>query len=93
MITSIAKVNIERPARYGKQLASHLAHKIESTDIENGWLLTFPNGTATIIASEDQLIMTVNANDSEARERMQFVLDKHLRQFTTKLPELNITWK
>lgn len=93
MLKSVAQVTIERPERYGKQLASHLAHKIQTQEIENGWLLTFPNGEATLIATGTALTISVMANDSEAQNRMQFVLDKHLRQFTSKLPEITIEWQ
>jgi hypothetical protein len=85
-------VKIERPARYAKQLASHLGHKIQADETSTGWLLTFPNGTATLDSSDDTLTMTVNANDYESEERMKFALVKHLKQFTTKLPEYEIVW-
>lgn len=92
MLTTTAIVTIERPARYAKQLAAHMGHKIESSEIENGWQLAFPSGVATLICTDETLTMTVKANDAESQERMQFALDKHLRQFTTKLPDYDITW-
>lgn len=93
MFTTSARIQIERPERYAKQLAAHLSHKIQAEELENGWRLTFPNGTATLICEPNQLVMKVAANDAESQERMQFVLDKHLRQFTTKLPDLDIKFE
>ena len=85
-------VNIERATRYGKQLASHLSHKSESTEIAGGWQLTMAIGIATITADDDLLTMTAKAENTADLERIQFVLDKHLKQFTTKLPEFEIVW-
>jgi len=91
-LESKALVKIERPSRYGKQLASHLSHKSELAEILGGWQLTMPLGIATITADDDLLIMTAKAENTADLERIQFVLDKHLKQFTTKLPEFEILW-
>jgi hypothetical protein len=91
-LESKALVKIERAARYGKQLASHLSHKSESSEIAGGWQLTMTIGIATITADEDLLTMTAKAENTADLERIQFVLDKHLKQFTTKLPEFEIVW-
>lgn len=86
-----ANVAIERPARYGKQLASHLGHKAEVTELENGWSLVIGSGTGLVLPSETHLQLVAEADDPEMAERIKFVLDKHLKQFTTKL-ELQIDW-
>jgi len=85
-------VSIERPERYGKQLASHLGNKIPCVTTDKGWELTFDVGIATITPRPDGLEMTASAETSEGVARIQFVLDKHLKQFTTKLPDFEIAW-
>jgi len=91
-LESQALVKIERPSRYGKQLASHLSHRSELAEIPGGWQLTMAIGTATITADDNLLTMTAQAENTANLERIQFVLDKHLRQFTTKLPDFEIPW-
>ncbi len=86
-----ADVQIERPERYGKQLASHLGHKAEVTDLENGWSLAIAGGTGLVLPGEGVLTLIAEAPDAEATERIKFVLEKHLRQFAPKL-ELTIDW-
>ena len=52
-----AEVQIERPARYGKQLASHLGHKAPVTELENGWSLAIGTGTGLVLPSESILTL------------------------------------
>lgn len=90
---SQAIVSIELPSRYAKQLASHLGHKIQVTEIENGWRFEIDGALGTVITSGDsELTMTAHGQSSELEERMQFVLQKHLIKFTGDLdPQIN--WK
>lgn len=92
MITETAMVQIERPERYAKQLASHMGHKVPSEPIENGWKLTFGIGEATLVPNQTQLVMTARAENLEDLKMIQGALDKHLLKFTTKLPPIEITW-
>ena len=93
MLSQTARVTIERPARYGKQLASHLGNKIQLEEVASGYKLTFELGVATISPTTEILIMVAESDTNEGLERIKFVLDKHLRQFTTKLPEFEIIWQ
>jgi len=86
-----AVVSIDRPARWGKQLASHLSHKAELTELENGWSLAIAGGTGLVLPGEDELTLVAEAADPESLERIRFVLEKHLRQFANK-EELQINW-
>ena len=86
-----AEVQIERPERYGKQLASHLGHKAEVTDLPNGWSLAIAGGTGLVLPGDGVLTLVAEAPDQESTDRIKFVLEKHLRQFATKL-ELSIDW-
>ena len=86
-----AVVSIDRPARWGKQLASHLSHKAELTELENGWSLAIAGGTGLVLPGEDELTLVAEATDAESLERIRFVLEKHLRQFANK-EELQINW-
>jgi hypothetical protein len=93
MITQTAAVEIERPARYGKQLASHMGNKLPTEEIPGGWRLTFEIGEATLVANDTHLVMTSTAENLDDLQKIQFALVKHLIKFATKLGELDITWQ
>ena len=93
MFTQTAQVEIERPARYGKQLASHMGNKLKVEEIQGGWKLTFEIGEGTLIATDTQLVMTTTAENIEDLQKIQYALVKHLIKFASKLGELDITWK
>ena len=92
MITKTAIIEIERPNRYAKQLASHMGNKVPTEEIESGWKLTFDIGTATLTTTETQLTMVANAENSENLQKIQGALVKHLIKFAAKLGELDIAW-
>ena len=92
MITRTATVEIERPAKYGKQLASHMGNTLPTEEIEGGWKLTFEIGEATLIATDTHLVMTSTAGNLDDLQKIQYALVKHLIKFAAKLGELDITW-
>lgn len=85
MYKSTANVLIERPARYAKQVASHLGHKIEVTEIAGGYHFHMELADADVIATETHLQINCSAQDQEALERMQLVLQKHIVKFAGDL--------
>lgn len=93
MITQIARVPIERPQRYAKQLASHMGNKVPAEVIDGGWKLTFDIGTATLESNGSNLIMTTIANSQSDIEKIQFALVKHLIKFASKVGQLEIIWR
>ena len=88
-----ARVSIERPERYGKQLASHISHKTEVTEIEGGWVALIRAGEGKILPGKEALVLEARANDDETLEIVKDVLERHLRKFAAKLDFLEITWK
>ena len=95
-LTSRASVAIERPARYGKQLAGHLGHKVQVDELENGWAVHIREGMGYVLPHESDaeptLELIAEAADLELLERIKDVLGRHLLQFTTKVPGVTITW-
>ena len=92
MISRIANVRIDRPERYGKQLASHLGNKAPSIETADGWQLTFESGVATIEPRQELLVLTVTAETESDNERIQFILSKHLIKFATNQGDLEFNW-
>jgi len=92
MLTSRALVAIERPARYGKQLAGHIAHRVKVDEVGNGWALHIGDGLGRVIPHDDTLELVAEAESPEMLDRIKDVLGRHLLQFTTKLPGVTIAW-
>ncbi len=95
--TSIARVVTDRPARYGKQLASHFGNKITTTwdeDTKTGSLTFNRDGDTTGIAElsceSEVLILRLHSSD-EHLERLEEVTGRHLARFGSK-DALVITW-
>ncbi|AXH95373.1 DUF2218 domain-containing protein [Ornithinimicrobium avium] len=94
--TRTALVSTDAPARYAKQLASHLGRKMTVEETAQGPRLTmdFDGQVASC-----QLDTTANgtlrmraASDSEAAlERMAQVVGSHLERFGAKA-ELRVSW-
>jgi hypothetical protein len=88
-----AEVSIERPERYAKQLASHISHKTDVTEIENGWVAKIRDGIGIISPRTDVLILEAQAPSKETLEIVKDVLERHLRKFAAKLESLDIQWQ
>lgn len=87
-----AVIAIERPERYGKQLASHISHKTEVVDFDGGWQATIGSGQGIILPRGTALVLEARADDEVSLERVKDVLGRHLLQFTTKLEPFEIHW-
>lgn len=85
---AISVIEIERPARYGKQLASHLGRKSGVDVTSNGWVLDIRDGRAEIIPGEHNLTLIASAQDRATCEIIQDVLSRHLQRFA---PEVSLT--
>jgi LDH2 family malate/lactate/ureidoglycolate dehydrogenase len=71
MLTSRATVAIERPARYGKQLAGHIAHKAQVDEVGDGWELHIGDGLGRVIPRDNALELEAEAESPEMLERIK----------------------
>lgn len=83
-----AVVATERPARYVKQLASHMGRKIDTEELPTGMRLTFNRdgifrgyGDLLIDDENQALVMEVRAVDNEKATGVAGVLERHLARF------------
>ncbi|MFW0109355.1 DUF2218 domain-containing protein [Rothia sp. P13129] len=85
-----AVVETSRPARYAKQLISHMCHKVPCEEIVDGHRITFNREgifsgygdvLVTDIAGETKLVLWAYAEDKERLERVKGVLIRHLERF------------
>ena len=78
-------VSTDRPARYIKQLGSHMGRKISTEEIPGGLRLIFNRdgifrGYGDLVADDANhaLIMEVRAEDDEKAQNLAGVLERHL---------------
>lgn len=94
---STARVSTDRPARYGKQLASHMGRKITTAwdeEAEAGSLTFDREGAVTgvvTLSSHDGVLQLDLTADDEHLERLEQVTGIHLARFGAK-EGLIVSW-
>ena len=88
---STARVATDRPARYLKQLAEHLGHRINAEYTDERGTLTFEFGVCTLTAEDGALVLRARAGDEAALARVEDVAGRHLERFGQK-DELAVHW-
>jgi hypothetical protein len=92
-IGSLAHVATDAPARYAKQLVSHLGRKLVFT----GDAVTAPAtavigaATAGIVVGEGVLTLEAVGDDEESVARVEHVLGSHLERFAQR-EALTVQW-
>ena len=77
-----ALVATDRPARYAKQLASHLGHEAEVTQTADGRVtITLSGGTCVVALGAGYLELIAVSQDAEGLEAVQDVVARHLLRF------------
>ncbi|MDO4888981.1 MAG: DUF2218 domain-containing protein [Actinomycetaceae bacterium] len=96
-LTSIARVATSSPARYARQLVSHMSHKITATwdaETEHG-VLNFDRegmslGTCELSCGETTLILTLHSDEEEI-PILEEIIGSHLVRFGSK-DSLVVSW-
>jgi uncharacterized protein len=94
VLTSSAVVATDAPARYAKQLLSHLGRKntVEPVDGDpEGGRLVFAYGTATLRPKPGELLVDAAAEDEEGLAHVEDVVQRHLERFGARA-ELKVDW-
>ena len=97
-LISVATVPTERAARYGKQLVSHMAHKITGSwdeEAGSGYLLFDREGPVLgrfdVITSASDLRLELRT-EPERADRLEFIVGIHLARFGAR-DSLAISWE
>lgn len=97
-LIATASVPTERAARYGKQLVSHMGHKITGSwdeEAASGYLLFDREGPVLgrfdVIASASDLRLELRT-ESERADRLEFIVGIHLARFGAR-DSLAISWE
>ena len=92
-LTSHADVPTDAPARYAKQLVSHLGRKAPFTEDPAGtWTITVGDARGRIAVGVDVLSLHVEASDAETLDRLEHALGSHLERFGARAG-LTVTWR
>ena len=97
-LVSMASVPTDRAARYGKQLVSHMGHKITGSwdeEAGSGYLLFDREGPVLgrfdVIASASDLRLELRTTPERA-DRLEFIVGIHLARFGAR-DSLAISWE
>ncbi|WP_062077550.1 DUF2218 domain-containing protein [Demequina globuliformis] len=81
----------DRPARYLKQLCSHLSQKIEATHDEGSGTVVFQSATSTLTVLPGSLEVAITGAADEDVYRSMGIVGGHLEKFAAK-EGLAMTW-
>ena len=97
-LIATASVSTERAARYGKQLVSHMGHKITGSwdeETASGYLLFDREGPVLgrfdVIASASDLLLELRT-EPERADRLEFIVGIHLARFGAR-DGLAVVWE
>jgi hypothetical protein len=89
---STATVVTDRPARYIKQLVSHLGHRLSTELADDGTaVITASGGEATLVPTDGAILATVVADEAASLAQVQDLVARHLVRFGNA-DELTVTW-
>jgi hypothetical protein len=91
LLRARADVPTDAPARYAKQLVSHLGRRVEWTTEGTTSTATIAGGTGVVEVGDGVLTLRAQAPDTESLERVQDVLGRHLERFGQR-NELVVSW-
>ena len=90
-LTATAVVSTEAPARYVKQLASHLGRRAEIREEADGTRIVLGDSSCLLQSRPSSLEMSATADSAEALERVMDVVGRHLERFGQR-NELHVDW-
>jgi hypothetical protein len=79
-------------SKYLQQLCKHWGHKFEVEFSATRGQVRFPSAVATLEASADALLVTVEAEDADAIERLKEIVAKHVDRFAFREAPLPFEW-
>ena len=91
-LQSRAEVVTDVPARYAKQLVSHLGRKVEFVQDGDTWTAHVAGSVARITVGDRVLVLQAEAPDLDGLARLEGALGNHLERFGQR-NELSVTWQ
>jgi hypothetical protein len=92
VVTSTARVPVERPQRYVKQLVAHLGRKRTTQWLPpDAGTVLWPDGSCGLACEAGVLLLTATADDADALARVQDTVGRHLERFGAR-DGLQVRW-
>src|ERR1035438_2270769 len=79
-------------SKYLQQLCKHWSHKFEVEFSETKGEVRFPSAVATLEASAEALLVTLETDDTDSVEGFKEVVTKHLDRFAFREAPLPFEW-
>jgi hypothetical protein len=92
MVTVRGRAKTASGSKYLQQLCKHWGHKFEVEFSKTRGQVRFPSAIATLEASADALLVTVETGDADAAERLKEILARHLDRFAFREAPLPFEW-
>lgn len=81
----------DSPARYAKQLLSHLGHKVVFVTDGASSTATIGDGTAEVVVGDNVITLLATGNTEQSVALIEHVLGSHLERFDAR-HELTVVW-
>jgi uncharacterized protein len=79
-------------SKYLQQLCKHWGHKFDVEFSETRGQVRFPSAIATMAASEDALLVSIETDDTDSIERLKEIVANHLDRFAFREAPLPFKW-
>ena len=88
---SRAEVTTAAPARYAKQLVSHLSRKVTFTIDGDTSTVQLGEATGQVVVGDTFLVLLASGSDEQAVAQVEDVLGRHLERFGAR-DALTVSW-
>ena len=92
MATARGRAKTASGSKYLQQLCKHWSHKFEVEFSENRGQVRFSSAVATMEASADGLLVSIEADDTESVEQLKEIVAQHLDRFAFREAPLPLKW-
>ena len=90
---STATIATENARRYMIQLCKHFGHRVTATFNDKEGRIAFETGEVHLRAAPRTLMLLADAAQPDLLERLETVIDSHLKRFAFREPDLAVEWR
>ena len=92
MVVARGRAKTASGSKYLQQLCKHWGHNFEVEFSKTRGKVRFPSAVATMEASADALLVTIETDDKESVEQLKQVVANHLDRFAFREAPLPFEW-